>query len=669
MDLHRMTRRIAQTTTTLLALVVLLVLPGSAAADDYVVRLGSTSGSHWSTYGAGPFLVSPGRVASGKGTFAAGNYRSWRAQVVGTGSRIVGGRVRIGVTTPNQFMRGRIVVGTGNVPVVVHEEFGTGAVERAIPSGPHDWVQFDISSTSAVTTGSPSEDRVDLQFVELVLRDGVPPALEPLALPAAGAWHGAGVCIPFSIRLTDQGGGLLRSQVRRASDGRVVTELGTTQVESPKPGPGEQHLSDCIQPGEHGHGDTAFVATAWDVSGVARELAFTVRADHRPPSIVGGPADGARITTPTPAVTFEVTDEGTGLAGVSATLDGSAVPVTMSAGVATVQVGTLARGQHVVALAAADGAGNTTRVERRVTVADDTPPALVVTSPGARGEATTSLIVRASDDHSGVDPASWTLAVDGAATAFRADAAQLTASLGPLAPGSHRIDVVVQDVAGNRATTTHAYYVVPPPPPPGAEPGAAAAAPPGRSGAFLVDAPRTPVAHGRRATVTVHVARDGGSVPGQLVTVRRDGVQLATGITDDDGVARVTFTAMRPGRYDALADGMGFEPVELGVRVAPRIVITTSTARPLVGERVRLGGRIFPALRGRRVIVEARVGGVWFPVRQASASTVTGRFSSAVVSAAPGPIRVRVRLKPTGAWAATVSNERLLQVTRSPADR
>jgi hypothetical protein len=665
MDLFRTNCRIARSTSTVLALVAMLVLPSTAVAGDYIVRLGSTSGSHWSTYGAGPFLVSPGRVASGKGTFAAGNYRSWRAQVVGTGARIVGGRVRIGVTTPNQHMRGRIVVGTGNVPVVVHEELGTGAVERAIPSGPHDWVQFDISSVGAVTTGSPSEDHVDLQFVELVLRDGVPPALEPLALPAAGTWHGAGACIPFSIRLTDQGGGLLRSQVRRASDGHVVTELGTTQVESPKPGPGEQHLADCIQPGEHGHGDTTFVATAWDVSGVARELAFTVRADHRAPTIAGGPADGARVTTATPTIAFDVADDGSGLAGISATLDGRTVPVTMSAGIATVQVGTVSRGQHVVAIAASDGAGNATRVERRITVADDTPPELVVTSPGARGEATASLIVRARDEHSGVDAASWSMTVDGAAAAFRADASQLTATLGPLAPGAHRVDVAVRDAAGNRATTAHAYYVVPP----AAEPSAAAGPPPGRSGAFLVDAPRTPVAHGRKATVTVHVARDGGSVPGQLVTVRRDGVQLATGITDDDGVARVTFTAMRPGSYDALADGMGFGPVDLGIRVAPRIVITTSNARPRVGERVRLGGRIFPALRGRRVIVEARVGGVWFPVRQASASTVTGRFSSTVVSAAPGPIRVRVRLKPTGAWAATVSNERLLQVTRSPAGR
>lgn len=667
---------------TLASLIVagMALAPAASHADDYTVRLSSTSGSHWSTYGSGPFLVGPGRVASGRGTFAPGNYRSWRAQVVGTGSRIIGGRMRLGVVTPHAVMRGRMVVGTGNSPIVVREEYGTGGIEHPLPSGPYDWVQFDISSTGSVTTTATDENTVTLQWVDLVLRDGVPPAVEPLSLPSPGTWHAASACIPFSVRLTDQGGGLLRSRVRRASDGAVISELGATLVESPKPGPGEQHLGDCVQPHERDHGDTTFIATAWDVSGVARELAFTVRADHHAPTIGGGPADGAQLTTSRPTVTFEVADQGSGLAGLGATLDGAAVPVTTSAGVATVHVGELALGTHVVSVSATDGAGNSTRIERRFTVADVAPPVLAITSPGARGDAAATVTVTASDDLSGVDATTWSLSVDGIATAFDGSATGLTARLTRLASGSHRIDVSVRDRSGNRASASHAYYVVPPPPPPAPAPApaptaaAAAAAPaataapppPSRSGAFLVDGPRRPVRHGSDATVAIHVLRDGEAIVGQRVTVRRGATELASSVTDADGVARVRITPLQPGRYDAVADGMGYEPVDLGFRVAPRIILTTSTARPRAGQRVRLGGRLFPALRGRRVIVEARVGGVWFPVRRARPTDPAGRFASHVVSVTPGPIWVRVRLAPTGAWAASTSNHRLLRVRRAP---
>lgn len=654
------------TIAALLALVAPLLVPASARAGNYTVRLTSTSGTHWSTYGTGPFIVSPGRVASGKGVFGPGDYRSWRAQVVGSGARIVGGTVRVGVTTPNAHMRGRIVVGTGNAPVVVDESYGTGALERAIPGGPHDWVQFDISSTGSVTTGASGQDHVDLQFVDLVLNDTVPPVLEGLSLPAPGTWHGAGTCVPFTIRVSDQGGGLLRSQVRRASDGAIVTELGTTQVQSPKPGPTEQHLTDCIAPGERAHGDTTFVATTWDVSGVARELAFTMRADHVAPTITGGPADGSRITdTHRPSLAFAVADQGSGLAGVSATVDGAPVHVSVSGGVATLHIGDLSRDTHVVAVAASDGAGNATRIERRITIADDAPPTVTVTSPGARGGASVELAVTARDDLSGVDPSTWTVGVDGSEVAFDGRTDGATARLGPLAPGAHRIDVGVRDRAGNLASVVHAYYVVPPPTPgPAAAPAPDPPSQPGRSGTFLVDSPRTAVAFGRTATVSVHVVRNGDAVVGQRVTARRDGHELATSVTDADGVARVAVPASKPGTYDAIAEGMGYEAVALPIRVAPRVVITASTLRPRVGQRVRIGGRLFPALRGRTVSVEARVGGVWFPVRRTARTNVAGRFATTVVSATPGPIHVRVKVKPAGRWVGAISNVRLLRVRR-----
>jgi len=670
-------RTIAALAVATLAASVALVAPTAAVATagDYAVRLTTTSGSHWATYGQGPFIASAQRVHSGHGIFQAGDYKAWRASVAGTGSTIVGGRVYVSMVTPYSVMRGRIVVGTGNSPTVVYDGDGNGGVERAF-SGTHDWVQFDLRSSGAVTTGGVAENFINFQWAELTLRDAVPPALAPISLPDPGRWHGAGDCIPFTIRLTDQGGGLLRSQVRRASDGAVVTQLAATQVESTKPGPGEQHLGDCIQPSERGHGDTTFVATVWDVGGTARELTFSARAVQVAPTIGGGPADGARIATTRPAVAFDVGDQGAGLASVTASLDGGGVAVTVAGSTATVHVGELTRGAHVVAIAAVDGAGNATRVERRLVIADDVPPTLAVASPGARGEAAATLTVKATDDQSGVDPATWTAKLDGVAIAFQAGPAQLDAKLAGLAVGGHRIDVSVRDRAGNLATVQHAYYVVPPPPVPEPAapsppvqvqvqvPAAAQQAPAGRSGVVLVDGPRRPVGHGRAATVTVQVVRDGGPVASQLVEVRRDDAVVASSLTDGDGVARLTFPAARPGRHVAVAVGMAYEPLDLGVQVAPRLVIATSVARPRVGERVAITGRIFPAIRGRRVAVEARIDGIWFPVRRAASTNGTGRFRSSVVATTPGPVWIRVRLLAVGAWAPAVSNQRVLRVRR-----
>jgi hypothetical protein len=633
-----------------------LLLAAPARAGNYTVRLGSTSGSHWSTYGSGPFLVTPGRVASGKGVFAPGNYRSWRAQVVGSGSRIVGGTIRVGVTTPNAGMRGRLVVGTGNVPVVVHEEFGTGAVERSIPGGPHDWVQFDISSTAALTTTGSGQDHVDLQFVDLVLRDSVPPTAEVLALAPPATWHDATTCIPFTMRFTDQGGGLRRVQVRRASDGLVIAAQDSPMAESPKPGAGELTLADCIHPGERWHGDTSFQATAWDVSGAVRELGFSVRADHVAPNVAGGPVAGARLGTATPVVAFEVSDQGAGLASVAATIDGASRAVVFANGVATVQAGRLAIGPHVVAITATDAAGNATNVERRFEVADAQPPTLQVTSPGARGGGAVDVRVAATDELSGVDPHGWQLVVDGDPHPFDATAEHLAARVTGLADGMHRIEVVAHDRAGNRSTVSHDYYVVP------AAPVAAAA--PGRSGLSLVDAPRSSVAFGRAATVALHLVREGRAVDGHRVTALRDGTEVAAAVTDADGIARIAVPASRPGRFEAIAEGMGYEAVVLPLRVAPRVVVSTSATRPRVGERVRLAGRLFPALRGRTISVEARVGGVWFPIRRITRTDPAGRFATSVVGATPGPIHVRVKVKPAGSWAGAISNARLLQVRR-----
>lgn len=647
---------------TVLALLSLVPSAG-AAQGDYSVRLTDTAGSHWGTFGGLPFITTSGRVYSGSAQFAQGDYKSWRLTIGGQGTvRLVGGEIAAAIETPDAPMQGRLIVGTGGVNTVLYDGGATGTVRRTIPAGPFDWLQFDLRSTSSVRTGGVGTNWIDLTYVDLQLRDTVSPAIVPISLPAPTAWHGAGACIPFSLRTTDQGSGVGRVIVRNAATGIVVSDITTPRVAAPRPAPGEQVVGDCIAPAERGHGDTTFIATAWDIGGNSRDFAFAVRADQAAPSIAGGPAEGARFTVAQPGITFEVADQGAGLASVTASIDGRGVGVDVHGTTAGIDVGTLAIGSHVVVVQAVDGAGNATTVQRRISVADATPPALAVTSPGARGTANATVVVRASDDMSGIDAASWTLVVDDQRAPFRGDAEQLVATLERLDGGTHRIDVTVRDRAGNRGTTSHAYYVVVPEvaPTPAPTPTAAASRAPGRTGISLVDGPRTPVAFGARASVTVHVARDGAPVGSQLVEVRHGSIVAGSGITDEDGIARLRVAARKPGAYRAHAVGMGVDPVDVGIRVAPRLVLSVATARPAVGRRVALTGRMYPALRGRRVSIEAQVGGVWYPVGRTAVVNARGAFRGSVVAMSRARVAVRVRIKAVSPWAGAVSNARTM---------
>jgi hypothetical protein len=636
-------------------LLLLLVAPRPAIAGDYTVRLTTTSGSFWSTYGRGPFIATAQRVYSGIGMFETGDYRSWRAVVPGEGARIVGGRINVVMSTPDANMRGRILVGSGNTPVVLYDGGADGAVERSVTSGAHDWLQFDLRSVAATTTSRVAENYVNFSFAEVVLRDTVPPVIEPLALPSAGTWYGAGACIPFAFRLTDQGGGLQRAQVRRASDGVVITELSAPQAASLKPGPNEQRLEDCVQPHEHGHGDTTFVATVWDVSGVAREYAFTVRADHVAPLIAGGPSDGTRATVSQPDVAFTVGDDGAGVASVSASVDGAGRPVTVSGDVARIDTGALSIGGHVVAIAVVDGAGNASRVERRIEVADVQPPSLVLESPADRGEATAFLRVRASDDMSGVDASRWVATVNGEPLAIQADAQQLSASVGPLSPGVQHIAVRVADRAGNVASLTHDYVVASAPVPSMPEVGA-------RTGAFLAESPRAAVTYGAEVSVSVFVSRNGRPMSGQLVEVRREDVVFGSATSDANGIAKVTFRAGAPGRWQAWVVGLPMDPADIPLRIAPRLTLRAAALRTRVGRPVTIRGRILPAIRGRRLAVEARVGGTWFPIRRTASTDAAGAYRSSVVATTRGTVWVRVRILAVGGWAPATSNQARLVV-------
>lgn len=649
-----MLRHARQMSILLAGLLLVILTPAAHAAGEYEVRLLSTDGPNWNAYGRGPFLKHPMKVATGNGVFTTGDYGAWRVSVPSEGANIIGGTISMTIATPDANVFARIMSGTGGASTAYYDGDGTGTVTRNL-TGTSDWVQVDLRAAGPVHTYSPSTNHATITGVHLVLRDGVAPALQVTGMPAPTTWHSAGACIPVSFRLTDQGGGLRSGSIVRVATGTQVSGWTAPMSQSTRPGPAEFAYGDCLGPGTRGHGDNEYVATATDVGGHTRQVRFWLRADHVAPRIGGGPREGERYTVPNPAFSFQVGDEGAGVAAISASLDGTPVRTRSEGADLVLETGKLGVGEHTIALHVTDGAGNATALQRRVAVADVTPPVLTLNSPSASGESTAWLSVRASDDSTGVAAASWMATLNGENVALEGDATKASVMLGPLAPGTHRIVVRVADIAGNVATLEHAYTVL----------AAAVASMPNvgsSTGLWITEAPTAPVGFGLATGVSTYLARNGRPMRGQRVEVRRDGATIGAATTGDDGQARVEFVAGLPGPYQAVVVGVPIDPVDIALRIAPRIVLASTATTPRVGRRIALTGRVLPGLRGRKVGVEARIGGVWYPVRRSAPVGADGRFRTWVVASAPGTIWVRVRMQSGGAWTGAVSNQRELRV-------
>jgi len=141
------------------------------------------------------------------------------------------------------------------------------------------------------------------------------------------------------------------------------------------------------------------------------------------------------------------------------------------------------------------------------------------------------------------------------------------------------------------------------------------------------------------------------------VELRRDEVVFGSATTDADGLARVTFRAGAPGLYQAWGVGLTMDPADVPLRIAPRLTLRAAASRPRVGQRVAITGRIQPAIRGRRLAVEARIGGSWYSIRRAATTDASGAFRSHVVAASTGTVWVRVRILAVGGWAPASSNQ------------
>lgn len=397
---------------------------------------------------------------------------------------------------------------------------------------------------------SEGENAVAVDGVTMTVRDVAPPAVSwSGAAPETGGWQRGALCGAFGA--SDAGLGVDRvDYVIGGAQATTGAPAGTRL----QPRPATFAGTVCLDSTQLADGTYGTQLTATDTGPDGNRSAPVVgiaRIDNTAPAVsYQAPADPeARL----PQATLTVADPASGLAGVTATIDGiPAVLRTAGAVTTVVPSASLVDGTHVLAWQAADVAGNTATGRELIGVLDATPPVVDDAQPQGVALPTAAVTAHATDMGSGVDPGAWRVAVDGVDMTGAAEIAPSgTLTLTPVRPwgeGEHVVRVTAADRSGNRSVRTWTFALPVTPPAPVAPP--IASAPP--------TAPLDPTA----AAVDPPAAGTADAVPAAQT------------------------------------------------RPAPRLRLTAERLRVRAGRETVLRGALTGVAR-RRVRIEARVGGTW----------------------------------------------------------
>jgi len=476
------------------------------------------------------------------------------------------------------------------------------------------------TSVPAGRIHNSGENTLQVQRLRVVLRDTAAPTLTVRASGpfGDGRWHRGAVC----SRLDAADGGLGVYQVGFDVDGRTVAALaprGTLLQPRPRMFGADLCLDSRLV--HDGYLNATFRAGDGAAAGgnAAPVVTRAVRVDNTLPSLSGTvPADAAERR---PELVVRAADAASGMAEVSATVDGVAVALT-AAGDGTWRgrpAAPLTYDRHVARFHATDAAGNAAATTVGFTVSDHVPPVL----DGFRGSAA-GFSFGARDADSGLVPAGLAVALDGrdvdaagtlAAGVFR------YAAPAPLAAGTHTVVARATDLVGNTATRTWRFAVAAPPAPLVLR--------------FAVASVTVP-----RGTTRVQLRASRGTAGerGLRVTFGWSGGGAAgSSVTDERGIADLLLDGTRQGVIVARAAGL---EARLTVRLARGVTLRARRVR----RRVTLSGRVTPATRA--VVIEAYAGGRWKAVR--TTAVRHGSFS----------VRITLRRKGLYIFRATTGGTR-----------
>lgn len=196
-------------------------------------------------------------------------------------------------------------------------------------------------------------------------------------------------------------------------------------------------------------------------SALGQSLRLTVKEKVAPVTAITYPTSGAFITNATPAITFKVTDEDSGIneESIKLTVDGSVVQAgeinkkTVSGGYECTYTpkSALGNGAHTIEVEVSDHDGNTAAVQTVSFTVDTVPPTLSVTAPAdnlVTNQA--SLVVSGKTDDETSKPV--TVTVNGEKVAVNENGTWSKTIT--LSPGANTITVVATDKAGKPTTVT-----------------------------------------------------------------------------------------------------------------------------------------------------------------------------------------------------------------------
>lgn len=203
--------------------------------------------------------------------------------------------------------------------------------------------------------------------------------------------------------------------------------------------------------------DSGNVTTKTDTDAtLGSSLQLKVKEKVAPVITINSPTSGAYLTSSTPTIKFTVTDDDSGVAKATLTIDGTTVTPTASAttgGFIYTYTPTtaLTDGSHTITVNATDNDGNAASAKTVSFTVDTIPPSLTVTSPtdGLKTNKSTITVAGTTTD---VTSKPVTIKVNGTAVTVNSDGSWSTTVT--LSNGSNTITVTATDKAGKTSTVT-----------------------------------------------------------------------------------------------------------------------------------------------------------------------------------------------------------------------
>ena len=387
------------------------------------------------------------------GTIDAGTNAKWRFETP-PGVSIVSGKADV-VYRVTAVTRVYMKAWLKSEPVSTQKELyltGTdGSATWSIPGG-NEGATFYIKAVDTHSFSDKWMNTLKVDRLRATLRDDTAPRVTLSGALADGSWQSSSQPVCLTVSATDAGSGVSSAQLTGPL-GDVLDSHTAATGTAVQPGQTGYVHDFCLPPASLGDGAHDLAVRVTDAAGESTTVPLTVSVDAGAPALAGYTPSAPTSDRRAP-VTFTVDPGPSGLASLSAALDGTPMAVTGST--ATLRpAADLAYGMHTVTWRASDIAGNTRDAFWTFQVIDTDLPVLSRAVPVAGvafEERRPQIGFRLEDAGSGIDPASLRVLLDGSDVAPLGTFTDGLFAFMPAADlqfGTHELRVLVSDRSGN----------------------------------------------------------------------------------------------------------------------------------------------------------------------------------------------------------------------------